>query len=156
LARFADSTDFRIIAIDPSSAELAIARALISDPRVTFVCGRAQETAQYVRQADAVFLCNVLHQIPKDERAGAFTDAFHVLKPNGTLAFNTLFYRGAIPEETRGFYVRWMVRTYAQLKRRGFATQAPRAVPVALQLLTPNEHCLMLQVAGFDDPIVEE
>src|SRR5262245_51310162 len=74
LARFADSTDFRITAIDPSSAELAIARALISDPRVTFVCGRAQETAQYVRQADAVVLCNALHQIPKDERAGVFKD----------------------------------------------------------------------------------
>ena len=63
LAEFQHAQDFRVVAIDPSEWELGIARSRISDERVTFIQGRAQEAVDLVSAgADAVLLCSVLHQ----------------------------------------------------------------------------------------------
>jgi ubiquinone/menaquinone biosynthesis C-methylase UbiE len=55
----------RMALLDPSEWELNIARSKITDGRVTFIQGRAQEALHIVdRDVDAVLLCNVLAPDP--------------------------------------------------------------------------------------------
>src|SRR5262245_37259509 len=92
LERFKEAPDFRVIAIDPSAWELSIAQSRISDIRVTFVHGRAQEALDIVNDPiDVVLLCSVLHQVPVMERRLVLDGAFALLRPGGFLGANTFF-----------------------------------------------------------------
>ena len=157
LDRFKDAPSFRVIAIDPSEWELEIARSRIRDPRVIFIQGRAQEAQRFItRDVDAVFLCNVLHQISLPERRPVLEGAFALVRPGGTMGVNTLFYDGAITAGTQDFYARWLADVRLILKRRSIRWQMPTEKPVALQLLSPGQHRDLLQAVGFEAIEVEE
>ena len=157
LQRFEHSAGLRITAIDPSEWELNIARGRISDNRVTFIRGTAQEALRIVKEgADAVLLCNVLHQVPLVERRSVLEGAFELLRSGGMVGVNTLFYDGGIGADTRPFYVRWMAETRAYLRREGIRWTPPDATAVALQRLTPDQHRELLISIGFKDVKVEE
>jgi ubiquinone/menaquinone biosynthesis C-methylase UbiE len=157
LKRFGHAPHFRVIAIDPSEWELNIARARISDNRVTFIQGRAQEARGIINaEVDAVLLCNVLHQVLLTERRSVFEGAFALVRPGGLVGANTLFYNGGIEAQTRPFYLRWMAEAREYLARASVSWHPPRDVPVALQRLSPQQHRDLLQSLGYEDIEIEE
>ena len=157
LERFRQSPDFRIIAIDPSEWELNIARSRTSDPRVTFIHGRAQEALSIVNAGvDAVLLCNVLHQVPLTERRLVLDGAFALVRPGGFVGANTLFYDGGIEADTRPFYLRWMLEARAYLAGASVRWTAPTQIPVALQRFSPQQHYDLFASLGYEDIQVEE
>ena len=157
LERFGRHDGVRIIGIDPSEPELKIAREKITDSRVAFVQGRAQDLPDFVTDAKVVLMCNVLHQIPKAERSELFKHVGAALKPGGVFGFNTLYYEGAVAPETRPFYSMWLLNAYEALRAGGIrATPTKRNRPPAFQQLTVEQHRELLVAAGFDDPLLEE
>ncbi len=159
LARAGHAPDLRVIAIDPSEHELAIFRRRVVDPRVTVLRGKAQQVAADVAGAggaDAVILCNVLHQIPLRERGPVLRGVVEMLRPGGVVGANTLFYEGAVAPGSETFYALWMLEARDWLKARGVALRIPDETPVALQLLTPGQHLELLAEAGLADASCEE
>jgi SAM-dependent methyltransferase len=156
LDRFPEAPELEIIALDPSAAELKIARSRIEDPRVTFVHARAQDAGAVIDHADVVILCNVIHQIPIAERSEICEACLDLLVPGGSFGLNTLFYDGAIPPQTRLFYAQWVQETRTYLHQRGIPLEAPQQQPVALELLNPGQHDELLARAGFVDIEVDE
>ena len=147
----------RVLAIDPSEWELDIARSRITDPRVTFVNGTAQEVVRVVdTDVDAILLCNVLHQVPLPERLGVLTGAFQLVRPGGFVGANTLFYEGGIEPQTRAFYLRWIAETREYLAQASIPWSVLDNVPVALQRLTPQQHHDMFKSCGYKDIKIEE
>lgn len=138
-----------IIGIDPSEHELAIARKRLSDPRVRFAQGRAQDMDSLIGLVDIAVLSNVMHQIPAAERGAVIEGCHRMLAPGGRCALNTLFYEGAVLPETRLFYARWLHATRAHLKRLGSDLVLGRDKPVALETLTPRRHEDLFVQAGF-------
>ena len=156
LDRFPDAPDLRIVAVDPSQFELSIMKSRITDPRVTYVQGRAQDAARVIPNADAAVLCSVLHQIPLSERRQVLEGVFGLLGPRGAVGMNTLFYEGSIYPGTEKFYSRWMFNTRDFLRKQGIRLDPPATTPVALQRLTPGQHAELLAGIGFVDVEVEE
>lgn len=157
LEQFEESADLHIIGIDPSEWELRIARSRISDKRVTFIQGKAQDAMSLVQtQVDAVILCSVLHQVPLTERRSVLEGAFTLVRPGGLVGANTLFYDGGIDADTRAFYIRWLAETRASLVRAGVPWSMPAQPPIALQRLSAEQHRELLQSIGYTDIRVEE
>lgn len=157
LEMFRDATDFHVIGIDPSEWELNIARSRISDKRVTFIQGRAQDALRIVKaDVDAVVLCSVLHQLPLMERRSVLEGAFALVRPGGLVGANTLFYDGGIEAQTRPFYLRWMAEARNHLARASISWSLPTKPPVALQRLTPQQHYDLFQSIGYEDIQIEE
>jgi ubiquinone/menaquinone biosynthesis C-methylase UbiE len=157
LERFKQAPDFRVIAIDPSEWELNIARSRISDQRVTFIQGRAQEARSRVNAAvDAVLLCNVLHQVLLTERRSVLEGAFALVRPGGLVGASTLFYDGGIGAETRPFYLRWIAEARAYLARASVSWGGPTKVPIALQRMSPQQHREVFRSIGYEDIEIEE
>jgi ubiquinone/menaquinone biosynthesis C-methylase UbiE len=156
LESFPNAPDLRVIAVDPSEFELSIMKSRVTDDRVTFFQGRAQEAAEYVPAVDAAILCNTLHQIPLVERRSVFEGVFGLLKPGGAVGANTPFYDGGIPHESREFYMRWMTHARHYLKKQSITLTIPDETPIALQRLSPEQHAEILSECGFTDIEVEE
>jgi len=157
LDQYRNAADFRVIAIDPSEFELNIAKSRISDERVTFFRGRAQDALGIVNtDVDAVLLCNVLHQVPLAERASVLKGAFSLVRPGGLVGANTLFYDGGIGVESQSFYLRWMMETRKCLARASVRWSVPTQTPIALQRLSPSQHYALFRSLGFEDIQVEE
>lgn len=157
LEQFKNAPNFRVISIDPSDWELNIARSRISDNRVTFIQGRAQEALKIVKtKADAVLLCNVLHQVPLAERRSVLEGAFLLVRPGGLVGMNTLFYDGGIGLENRQFYLRWLMETRKYLAQASVIWKVTAQNPVALQRLSPQQHRDLFGSIGYEDIQVEE
>lgn len=157
LEQFKESPEFRVIAIDPSPWELEIAQSRISDERVTFILGRAQDALSIVKDpVDAVFLCSVLHQIPLAERRSVLAEGFALVRPGGFIGANTLFFDGGIDAPTRLFHLRWIVETRNYLTRAGISWTLPEKAPIALQRLSPEQHYNLFQSVGCDEICIEE
>jgi ubiquinone/menaquinone biosynthesis C-methylase UbiE len=157
LIEYFKAPEFRVLAIDPSEWELGIARSRISDDRVTFILGRAQEALDIVKDdVHAVLLCNVLHQVPLAERRSVLEGAFQLVRPGGFIGANTLFYAGGIDAATRGFYLRWMAEAREYLARVNVAWSPPKQTPIALQHLSPEQHRDMFHAIGCQDIVIEE
>ena len=129
------------------------------NPRVTFVTADGKNVADLATDVDVVLLCNVLHQIPKVERAEVFRMRESTLVRGGRFGVNTLFYTGAVVEQTRWYYTRWLLEARQLLDDRGVRFEGrDRAAPVpaAFETLTPAEHRALLVDAGFGDVYLEE
>jgi ubiquinone/menaquinone biosynthesis C-methylase UbiE len=156
LERFPDARDLRIVAVEPSEFELSIMKSRITDQRVTYVQGRAQEAAMLIPNADAAVLCSVIHQIPLVERRPVLEAVFNLLRSRGTVGINTLFYDGGIHPGTEKFYIVWMLHARDFLRKRGVKLEPPVVAPNALQRLSPREHVDLLSHIGFVEIEVEE
>lgn len=145
-----------VVGIDPSVHELAIARQRLKDLRVQFIQGRAQDVEGIIEPVDAAVLSNVIHQIPAPDRESVIRSCFRMLKPGGRCALNTHFYEGSVPPDTRFFYAHWLNATSVWLRPRGSDLIVDRPKPVALEMLTPQEHEEIFARAGFSEVKVEE
>jgi ubiquinone/menaquinone biosynthesis C-methylase UbiE len=156
LDRFPEAPDLRIVAVEPSEFELSIMKSRITDRRVTYVQGRAQDASRVIPKADAAVLCSVLHQIPLPERRPVLEGVFNLLRSRGAVGVNTLFYDGGIYAGTEKFYTVWMLHARDFLKKRGIRLEPPVDTPIALQRLSPEAHAELLRSIGFVDIEVEE
>jgi len=156
LDRFPEAPGLRVFAIDPSEFELSIMRSRITDRRVTCIEGRAQDASATISNVDVAVLCNVLHQIPIEERRPVLEGVFDLLQPGGAVGLNTLFYEGAIPGGTAKFYSVWLMNARRFLKKAGITLEPPAARPVALQRLSAGQHGDLLAAIGFEHIEVEE
>jgi SAM-dependent methyltransferase len=84
---------------------------------------------------DLAVFANSLHLLDEAAKVQALQEVHRVLKPGGVLAFNTTFYDGAYPEESKPFYSRWIRRSVAEVNRRlpnrsrGERAQAMESLP---------------------------
>ncbi|MFC9222323.1 class I SAM-dependent methyltransferase [Streptomyces hygroscopicus] len=145
-----------IVGIDPSRHELAIARARLCDPKVSFVHGRAQDVESLTGPVDVAVLSNVMHQIPAAERGAVVEGCHRLLAPGGRCALNTLFYEGAVLPRTRPFYAQWLRATREVLRETGSDLVLARSRPVAMETLTPAQHEELFAAAGFSRITSEE
>ncbi|MEU5269883.1 class I SAM-dependent methyltransferase [Streptomyces hygroscopicus] len=145
-----------IVGIDPSRHELAIARARLRDPKVSFVHGRAQDVESLTGPVDVAVLSNVMHQIPAAERGAVVEGCHRLLAPGGRCALNTLFYEGAVLPRTRPFYAQWLRATREVLREAGSDLVLARSRPVAMETLTPAQHEELFAAAGFSRTKSEE
>lgn len=144
--------DACIYAVDPSLSALAIARMQIRSAIVKFMQGSAERLAGLVPQVDAVVFTNAIHLV--SDKLTAAEQIFGVLRPGGVLSFNTTFFHGAYPVETRRFYKVWILRAVEWLRGQGFAI-AKGVKATAMQWLTVEEYQALLRSVGFAEPIIE-
>ena len=155
LNRIDQSVEKTIYALDPSEAELNIAKKRISDPRVKFLCASALELTDYVRNVDAVVLANVIHLFPMTERQEVIRGVAKALRPAGVFTFSTPFFEGAVVPETNYFYIQWLQSAVAYLKRRGIEPDFSQGKCPALQFFHPSQYEEILQQTGFKNIVSE-
>src|SRR3989304_336678 len=97
-----------VYAVDPSPSALALARKRVHSPIVRFIQGSAERLASLVPQVDVVVFTNAIHLVA--DKVTAFEQVFKTLRRGGVLGFNTTFFDGAYPDETRRFYKLWVLR----------------------------------------------
>ncbi len=144
--------DACIYAVDPSPSALAIARVQIRSAIVKFIQGSAERLVGLVPQVDAVVFTNAIHLV--SDKLTAAEQIFHVLRPGGVLSFNTTFFHGAYPIETRRFYKLWILRAVEWVKDQGYAI-ARGVKATAMQWLTIEEYRDLLRSTGFGEPTME-
>lgn len=137
-----------VYAVDASLAELERARERITSKVVRFVHGQAEHLSRLVPPVDVVIFCNAIHLI--SDKLRVLGEIRKVLRPGGTLAFNTAYFKGCYVPGTERFYRYWILRALQSLRDRGLGvTRTARAQ--AMQWLTPDEYAQLLSAAGFVD-----
>lgn len=91
-----------LIAIDPSAAFVAAARANVPDPRARFEVGDAQTLAQDSASKDAIVSGLVLNFVP--DKAKALAEMKRVARAQGRVAFYVWDYAGGGAEFLRYFW----------------------------------------------------
>lgn len=143
-----------VIGVDPSPSAIARARAAISARFVEFVQGSAEWLSKLVRSADTVVFLNAIHLIPDKSRV--LGEIRRVLKPGGSLAFNSTFFAGAYPDGTSGFWRRWIVRSVQALKEKGIAVQHSHADKAqAMEWLTAEQYGNLCRASHLEPTTVE-
>jgi ubiquinone/menaquinone biosynthesis C-methylase UbiE len=97
---------------------------------------------------DAVIFANSVHMLDDESKDRAIKESFRVLRPGGILAFNSTFYDGAYPEESKPFYSRWIRRSIVEINQRLPHRDRSQKVE-AIKWLTPEEYRDMITGAGF-------
>ena len=141
-----------VYAVDPSPSALVLARMQIRSAIVKFMQGSAERLASLVPPVDVVVFTNAIHLV--SDKLTAADQIFHVLRPGGVLSFNTTFFHGAYPMETRRFYKLWVLRAVQWLHDQGYAI-ARGVKATAMQWLTVDEYRALLRSVGFGEPTIE-
>jgi ubiquinone/menaquinone biosynthesis C-methylase UbiE len=109
--------EIRPTLLDIDLSVLAKARRELESGRAGFLCGAADHLP-LDQGFDAAILGNAMHLLSDPSKEAALKEIWRVLRPGGLFAFNTTFYSGAYPEESRPFYLAWMRRAIAALNQR--------------------------------------
>ncbi len=150
LDKFRSARETVIYAVDHSSSALKIAKQEIGERKnaaLNFVRSEVQMLSQVVTEpVDAVVYCNSIHYVP--DKNSILKQIRERLRPGGILAMNTSFYKGSHPEESIGFYKRWMIRSRRiMLKEHGLSPKVEKTS--SRQHLSPEEYGEILNEAGF-------
>ena len=95
-------------------------------------------------------------RVPLPERGPVLQGAFSLLRAGGLVGANTLFYKGGVGPDARAFHLRWMAEARGVLARASISWRPPATTPVALELLTPQEHYDLLHSLDYEDITVDE
>lgn len=151
LERIRGARDAMVVGLDMSGSALRDAAAKVAgvrDALVEFVQARAEEMSRTVRRAaDAVIFCNGIHYIGDKRRL--LREVHLTLRPGGIFAFNTSFFEGAQPPETRRFYRHWMIKCLRKLKQEHNLTPSRDKVEARHQL-APEDYRALLEESGFE------
>jgi ubiquinone/menaquinone biosynthesis C-methylase UbiE len=137
-----------IYAVDPSLAELDRARRRITSSVVRFIHGSAENLSRLVPQVDVVIFCNAIHLIADKQRV--LDEIRKVLRPGGTFAFNTTYFKGCYVPGTDRFWRYWALRAAQYLRGSGILT-ARGAKTQAMQWLAPEDYQALVEASGFVD-----
>jgi len=97
---------------------------------------------------DAIIFANSLHLLEPEQKREALAEANRVLRPGGVLAFNSTFFDGAYPEESKPFYSRWIRRSIVEINRRLPNREKGEKVQ-AMEWLNADGYVSLLNEAGF-------
>jgi ubiquinone/menaquinone biosynthesis C-methylase UbiE len=142
----------RVIGVDPSPSALVKARAAISSKLAEFVQGSAEWLSKLVKSADTVVFLNAIHLMR--DKPQVLKEIRRVLKPGGTLAFNSTFFNGAYVEGTSGFWRRWIVRSVQALREKGLDVKHDGHA-AAMEWYSADQYRAALEEAGFRPITVE-
>jgi ubiquinone/menaquinone biosynthesis C-methylase UbiE len=139
-----------VIAVEPSGPVLAVARrntADIKDVIIRLIQAGAEQFSSFIeRPLDAVFFCNAIHLVR--DKARVVEEVFRSLRRGGLFCFNTTFFQGGEPPESRQFYRRWMIRSLRLLKSRYQLSPASDKA-AARNRLSPEEYQQLVKEQGF-------
>jgi ubiquinone/menaquinone biosynthesis C-methylase UbiE len=146
-----NSINSSIIAVDHSKDALKEAQSnlrAVSDSMITFVQSRYEEFSSKIKEkVDLVVLCNAIHYL--DDKELVIKDVMKILKPNGRFAFNSSFFDGAHPEDTKGFYRKWMFKAMKILSKE-FKMRPAKADKIESRVqLTPSQYHDVLGNCGM-------
>jgi ubiquinone/menaquinone biosynthesis C-methylase UbiE len=149
--RNTNSVNSSIIAVDHSEEALNEAQynlQSVSDSMITFVQSRYEEFSSKIKEkVDLVVLCNAIHYL--DDKELVIKDVMKILKSNGRFAFNSSFFDGAHPEDTKGFYRKWMFKAMKILSRE-FKMRPAKADKIESRVqLTPTQYHGVLENCGM-------
>jgi len=149
--RNTNSVNSSIIAVDHSEEALNEAQynlQSVSDSMITFVQSRYEEFSSKIKEkVDLVVLCNAIHYL--DDKELVIKDVMKILKSNGRFAFNSSFFDGAHPEDTKGFYRKWMFKAMKILSRE-FKMRPAKADKIESRVqLTPTQYHDVLENCGM-------
>jgi ubiquinone/menaquinone biosynthesis C-methylase UbiE len=97
---------------------------------------------------NAVIFANSLHLLPPESKVQALAEVHRVMEPGGVMAFNSTFYDGAYPEESKPFYSRWIRRSIVEINRRLPNRDKSEKVQ-AMDWLPADGYRDLLECAGF-------
>ena len=151
LEKIRGAREAMVIGIDMSATALRETRervAGVTDAAVEFIQAQAEEMSQKIKDAvDAVVFCNGIHYI--EDKGKLMAEVKRTLRPGGIFAFNTGFFDGALPEETKKYYKRWMLKSLRKLKREHNLRPQHSKVESRKQL-TADDYCKLLADEGFE------
>ncbi|MEE9165904.1 MAG: class I SAM-dependent methyltransferase [Candidatus Neomarinimicrobiota bacterium] len=140
-----------VVGVDQSASAL---RQAMKDLRgfknasLEFVQIGAERFSEAVKgSADTIIFCNAIHYI-KDKNK-LMKEVKKVLRPDGVFAFNTSFFRGGQPTESRQFYGRWMLKSLKYLKRTYELFPIKSEKVEARKQLAPEEYEELLTKHGL-------
>ena len=147
-----NSVNSSIVAVDSSEISLNEAKAnlrSISDIMITFVQSRYEEFSSKIKdKVDLVVLCNAIHYL--DDKELVIKDVMKILKPGGRFVFNSSFFDGAHPENTHGFYRKWMFKAMRILTKE-YKTRPVKADKIESRVqLNPNQYKNVLENCGME------
>lgn len=97
---------------------------------------------------DAAIFANSLHLLDDSLKVKALAEVHRVLRPGAPLAFNSTFYDGAYPEESKPFYSRWIRRSIVEVNRRLPNREKSDKVQ-AMEWLSTDQYRQLVTDAGF-------
>ena len=137
-----------LVAVEPSSEALAIARERLAGREVEFMQGDADQLAGIGAQADAAFFCNAMHLV-RDKR-DVLVRLAHALAPGGYLACNSTFFDGAYaPGSERAYqlYIRKALRWLRHHHPEAHLVRREKAD--TLQWLTSEQYVALAEEQGL-------
>jgi len=134
--------------IDLDLPALKIAREEVDAASARYVVADAANLP-FNHKFDLAIFANSLHLLDDDAKRAALGGVHRVLKPGAILAFNTTFYDGAYPEESKPFYSRWMRRSVAEMNRR-VPNRSKGERAQAMESLPADGYRQLIECGGFD------
>ncbi|MDF3073577.1 MAG: class SAM-dependent methyltransferase [Alphaproteobacteria bacterium] len=140
-----------LIAIDPSQGFIDKARANVTDARVDFRVGDAQEISAPNASRDVAVAALALNFVP--DRPKALAEMKRVLRPNGMLGFYVWDYPGGGQEFIRAF---WRAATALDSSAQEFneTKRFPYCTPDGLRDLTQSADFSVVEIAALETPTV--
>ena len=142
LERLRDARESVIIAVDHSATALKQAMENLKDARdaaLQFVQSQVEQMSEAIKESvDTIFYCNAIHYI--SDKDALMAEVSKSLKPGGKFAFNTSFFEGAQPPESRAFYRKWMFKSARTLRREHGLTPVRTNKVEARRYLTPDQY----------------
>lgn len=138
----------KIIALEPNSEYLNIAAEALKDKPVEFILSNVQEANNMIRDklpVDRVFLFNAIHVIKGHE--ALFNDLFAIIRPGGTLAFNTTYF-----QENHSGFRKMQRRIFVKLLRntRAMGKDITTKDRARLQMRSIKDYEKALKGTGFE------
>lgn len=134
--------------IDLDLPALKIAREEVNSSNARYVVADAADLP-FSNKFDLAIFANSLHLLDDGAKKAALVGVHRVLKPGAVLAFNTTFYSGAYPEESKPFYSRWIRRSVAEINRR-LPGRSKGEKAQAMESLTAEDYSQLIECGGFN------
>lgn len=137
----------QVVCLDPDRDSLQLAHKDLATAPAAFVTGRAEGLPLASGVFDLVLFGNAIHLMKDKEMA--VQEIYRVLRPQGLLAFNTTYYTGCYPEESKAFYLSWTKRALALLRDSRVQRQQKGLRSTAMDWLSPEQYRDILEKTGF-------
>lgn len=143
------------VVLDADLFALREARKEVSPEAIRgYVCSSA-ERLPFHEAFDMAIFANSLHLLDDQAKVDSLAEVRRVLRPGGRLAVNSTFYKGAAPDDSKGFYGRWIRRAVVEINRAcPDRTKSDRSQ--SMEFLDPAGYRDLITCAGFHVQEVRE